>query len=44
MKRDIKVKERLVEYWDIDTGIYENEIVKYLDKIVEDMDLSKYIL
>lgn len=32
MRKDVKIKERLVEYWDICTGIYENEIVKYLDK------------
>ena len=32
MKRDINIKERLVEYWNIDTGTHESEIVKYLDK------------
>lgn len=32
MKKDISVKKRLVEYWEIDTGIYENEIIRYLDK------------
>ena len=32
MKKDVNIKKRIVEYWDIDTGIYEDEIVKYLDK------------
>jgi hypothetical protein len=32
MKKDIDIKGRLVEYWNIDTGMYEDEIVKYLDK------------
>ena len=32
MKKDINIKERMVEYWDIDTSLHENEIVKYLDK------------
>ena len=32
MKKDIDIKNRLIEYWDIDTGIYEDEIIKYLDK------------
>lgn len=32
MKKDIDIKERVVNFHDVDTGIYEEEIVKYLDK------------
>ena len=32
MKKDIDLKERIVHMYDVDTGIYENEIIKYLDK------------
>jgi hypothetical protein len=32
MKKDIDINGRLVEYWDIDTKLHEDEIVKYLDK------------
>ena len=32
MKKDIDIKERIVHFHDVDTGLYENEIIKYLDK------------
>ena len=32
MRKEIDLKERIVNMYDVDTGIYENEIVKYLDK------------
>lgn len=32
MTKDIDMKGRVVSFWDIDTGDYEDEIVKYLDK------------
>ena len=32
MKKDIDIKERIVHMYNVDTGIHEDEIVKYLDK------------
>lgn len=32
MKKEIDIKERIVNMHDIDTGAYENEITAYLDK------------
>lgn len=32
MKKDIDIKGRIVNMYDIDTGAYENEVIKYLDK------------
>lgn len=32
MKKDIDLKDRVVNLYDVDTGIYETEIIKYLDK------------
>ena len=32
MKKDIDIKERIVNMHDVDTGIYESEVIKYLDK------------
>ena len=32
MRKDIDIKERIVHMHDIDTGVYESEIIKYLDK------------
>ena len=32
MKKDIDLKSRLVEMYDVNTGMYEDEIASYLDK------------
>jgi len=32
MRKDIDIKGRIVHMYDVDTGIYEGEIVAYLDK------------
>jgi hypothetical protein len=32
MNKDINIKERIVNMYDVDTGTYENEIINYLDK------------
>lgn len=32
MKKDIDIKTRIVHMHDIDTGVHESEVVKYLDK------------
>ena len=32
MRKNIDIKERIVHMHDIDTGIHESEIIKYLDK------------
>ena len=32
MRKDIDVKNRIVNMYDVDTGIDEKEIIKYLDK------------
>ena len=42
MKKDIDIKERIVHYHDIDTGIYEDEIIKYLDKKMKVRIYSAY--
>jgi hypothetical protein len=32
MRKDINIKERIVHMYDVDTGIFEDEIINYLDK------------
>lgn len=32
MTKKIDIKNRIVDYWDVDTGQQENEIVSYLDR------------
>lgn len=32
MQKNINIKERIVDMYDVDTGADESEIVKYLDK------------
>lgn len=32
MKKDIDIKDRIVNMHDVDTGAHESEVVKYLDK------------
>ena len=42
MQKKINMKERLVEYWDINTGSEENDIISYLDRKMKVCFYSAY--
>jgi len=32
MKKNVNLKDRVVDMWEVDTGLHESEIVSYLDR------------